>query len=49
MADDYDDLEEVIATEPVIYSSQRVTDQQKLRLASPTSVNLTIINKDEDP
>ena len=45
MADDYDDLEEVIATEPVIYSSRRLTDQQRLRLASPTSVNLTIINE----
>ena len=49
MADDYDDLEEVIATEPVIYSSRRLTDQQRLRLASPTRVNLTIINEDEDP
>jgi hypothetical protein len=37
------------ATEPVIYSSRRLTDQQRLRLASPTSVNLTIINEDEDP
>lgn len=49
MADDSDDLEDVVATEPVIYSSRRLTDQQRLRLASPTSVNLTIINEDEDP
>ena len=49
IADDYDDLEEVIAREPMIYSSRRLTDQQRLRLASPTSVNLKIINDDDDP
>ena len=49
IADDYNDLEEVIAREPMIYSSRRLTDQQRLRLASPTSVNLKIINDDDDP
>ena len=32
IADDYDDLEEVIAGEPMIYSSRRLTEQQKTEI-----------------
>ena len=48
IVDDFDDLEDVVEREPVVYSSRRLTDQQRLRLA-PTCVELTITNYDSDP